>query len=304
MTIQLTPETAPTRIENAATVVLLRDCEPNQSGLEVFLMRRATEASVHGGAHVFPGGKVDPADWLLAPQALDRPATELHAALSEPELTPAHAVAIHVAAVRELFEESGVLLSVAPPPWPTADVSAARDVPNLQVEAARTLPFNTMAQRLRVQLAVSALAPWSRWITPEIPGLVRRRFDTRFFVAQVPADQQPAVADRESTEGRWLTPRAALALYWDRAIDLAPPQIITLAHLARFACAQDALTAARSTLPRLVQPMHREIDALRFICYPGDVHHAEPEPAFPGVSRLVQRNGRFEPEAGFESLFG
>jgi 8-oxo-dGTP pyrophosphatase MutT (NUDIX family) len=281
---------APGHFEVAATVVLLRD---GAQGIEVFLMRRAIEASVLGGVHVFPGGKLDAADALTV-HRLDRSADDLHAALGEPELSAQQAAAIHVAALRELFEEAGVLLaSGLNGPWQLSD---SGPLP-------RDVPFETMLDAHGLRLSSSLIAPWSRWITPVIPNVPRRRFDTRFFVAKMPAGQTAEVADRESTLGRWLGPRAALEMYWQRDIDLAPPQLITLAHLARFATADAAFEAARTTLPRVINPLHIDIDGTRGICYPGDVSHTERERAFPGVSRLAFRNERFEPFDGFEAFF-
>ncbi len=281
---------APGQFEVAATVALLRD---GANGLEVFLMRRALEASVLGGVHVFPGGKLDVADALTV-HRLDRDAAALHAALDEPELSPPLAAALHVAAIRELFEEAGVLLATGTGgPWqPTAQGAPPRDV-----------PFETMLDTLDLRLACSLIAPWSRWITPVIPNLPRRRFDTRFFVARIPAGQTADVSDHESSLGCWLAPRTALEMYWEHHIELAPPQIITLAHLARYASADAAVEAARATRPRVIHPLHIEADGARGICYPGDVAHSERLRAFPGVSRLVFRNDRFEPLDGFEALF-
>lgn len=281
---------APGQFEVAATVVLLRD---GADGIEVFLMRRAIEASVLGGVHVFPGGKLDAAD-ALSVHRLDRSVDALHTSLAEPDLSPELAAAIHVAALRELFEEAGVLLATGPDgPWqPSGRAPLPRDV-----------PFETMLDTLGLRLAVSLVAPWSRWITPVIPNVPRRRFDTRFFVARMPVGQTADVADHESTQGRWLGPRAALEMYWQRDIDLAPPQIITLAHLARYATADAAFEAARNAKPPVINPMHFDADGGRGICYPGDVAHTETERAFPGVSRLVVRNDRFEPLDGFEAFF-
>ena len=161
--------------------------------LEVFLMRRAVEASVYGGAHVFPGGKLDSTDRALDSTRLDRTAEKLQLALGERAITPAEAAAIHVAALRELFEESGVLIA--------SDVHGPRRA-GLQSESARSRAFNEMVHASDLRLATQAIAPLSRWITPIIPGTKRRRFDTRFFVASMPPGQTAEVADRESTLGR------------------------------------------------------------------------------------------------------
>ena len=288
----------PERLEVAATVVLLRD---GAHGLETFLMRRALQASVLGGVHVFPGGKLDASD-VLSVHRLDCNADALRAALGEPELSAQLAAAIHVAALRELFEEAGVLLANGPDgPWQPSGQGASSALG--AVPPARDVPFEAMLDALRLNLSSSLIAPWSRWITPVIPGMPRRRFDTRFFVARMPAGQIADVADHESTIGRWLGAREALEMYWQRDIELAPPQIVTLAHLSRHASADAAFDAARARLPRLIHPVAIEVDAARAFCYPGDAAHGDRERAFPGVSRLVLREGRFEPLDGFEAFF-
>jgi 8-oxo-dGTP pyrophosphatase MutT (NUDIX family) len=286
----MTVVTTPGNIEAAASVVLLRD---EEAGLKVFLMRRAIEASAYGGMHVFPGGKIDAGDRSVEPTRLDRAPEDLRAALGEPLLTPNDAVAIHVAALRELFEESGVLLA-----------SNARGSmgAGLGSESGRGSAFNDMVHVGDLRLSTRAIVPWSRWITPVMPGTRRRRFDTRFFVASMPADQIATVADHESTLGCWLTPATALALYWRREIDLAAPQIFTLSQLARHRDASHALEAGRRRLPPLIEPHHFAQDGHRVICYPGDPAHPVSEAAFSGMTRLVFRDGRFEPIDGMDGL--
>ena len=154
-----------------------------------------------------------------------------------------------------------------------------------------------------VRLAVRDLVPWSRWITPAVGGVVRKRFDTRFFLAQLPAGQEPRHDDLEATHSVWLTPREALRQYWDGAIQLAPPQIMSLAHLARHASAQEALAYARSRKPPLILPEPVDDSGTRVICYPGDVRHSVRERALPGPTRLRWLDGRFEPDGGFDALF-
>lgn len=288
----------PERLEMAATVVLLRD---GPRGLETFLMRRALQATVLGGVHVFPGGKLDTAD-VLSVHRLDRQADDLHASLGEADLSSQLAAAIHVAALRELFEESGVLLANGlDGPWqPFGRTAGSAPV---ATPLARDVPFEAMLDALRLDLSSSLIAPWSRWITPVIPNMPRRRFDTRFFVARMPVGQTAEVADRESTIGHWLGAREALEMYWRRDIELAPPQIVTLAHLSRYASADAAFDAACATRPRLIHPVAIELDAARVFCYPGDVAHGDRVRAFPGVSRLIMREGRFEPVDGFEAFF-
>lgn len=275
----------------SATVLMLRD---GVQGLEVFLLRRHERSEVLSGAYVFPGGKADPQDALLAPR-LDQPAAALHQALGEPQLAPQQAAALYVAAVREVFEETGVL-------YAPIDTQAARQAWS-GLRAGQG--FADVVQALDLRLDASALAPWSRWVTPLVGGVVRKRFDTRFFVAAVPPGQQPGHDDHEATASLWLAPRAALQQYWAGQIQLAPPQIMSLAHLARHNSADSVLAEARSRTPPTIRPEPFEHQGMRVLCYPGDARHSERERAMPGPTRLCWRNQRFEPEdGGLQALLG
>jgi len=279
-------------VRAAATVVMLRD---TPGGLEVFLLKRHGLSDVLGGAYVFPGGKVDREDADLDPQAhLDVPIAALHAALAEPDLDEQSAAALYVAALREAFEEAGVLYA--------HDVDAAR-----AAAASRLLreghAFGEVLALLGLRLAPSRLQPWSRWITPVVGAVARKRFDTRFFLASAPEGQVARHDNHEATESVWLSPRTALRQYWDGVIELAPPQILSLAHLARFESVESALAQARLRPPPVIRPQsYGERDA-RVMCYPGDERHPVRERAWPGPTRLHLRNGRFEPAGGFEALF-
>jgi hypothetical protein len=165
------------------------------------------------------------------------------------------------------------------------------------------MPFADMLAALQLRLQTRQLAPWSRWITPLSPTVSSRRFDTRFFVAQAPAGQTALHDNEETTESVWVAPRAALEQYRDGRIDLAPPQIMSLAHLARHASAASVLHAARCQRPPTILPEAFEQDGLRTICYPGDPLHSVPERALPGPTRLCYQARRFAPEDGFDALF-
>lgn len=274
----------------SATVVLLRD---GPGGLEVFLLERHGDSDVLGGAYVFPGGKVDREDAELAGQ-LDLAADALQDALAEPALAAEAAAAIHVAAIRELFEETGVLLARVP----VAEAEAA------WARLRSGLRFPELAEQAGWQLEATAIAPWSRWITPLVGGVIRKRFDTRFFVATMPAGQQARHDEHEAVAGLWTAPREALRRYWDGLMPLAPPQIMTLAHLSRHASVAEAVAEARGRQPPLVQPEPFDQDGARVLCYPGDPRHSIARRALPGPTRLAWRGTRFEPEGGFDALFG
>ena len=136
-----------------------------------------------------------------------------------------------------------------------------------------------------------------------MPSLTNKRFDTRFFVSAVPSNQIARHDNHETTASVWLQPRTALAQYWQGQIELAPPQIMSLAHLARHASVQSVLQAARSRLPPTIEPEPFEHEGARAICYPGDERHSVRAQALPGPTRLVYRNKRFEPMTGFDGLF-
>jgi 8-oxo-dGTP pyrophosphatase MutT (NUDIX family) len=281
-----------TPVRPAATVVLLRDAA---DGLEVLLLRRHGESDVLGGAYVFPGGKLDREDSepeLLAHLDVDPP--RLHAALGEPDLDVESAAGLFVAACRETFEEAGILLAPGIAP---AMIEA------LYARVREGYSFSEALAESALRLAASAMLPWSRWITPRVPSMTNKRFDTRFFVAEVPAGLVARHDEREATESLWITPRAALRRYWEREIVFAPPQIQSLAHLARHASVADVFAEASRRPPPVIQPEPFDEDGIRVIAYPGDERHPERVRAIPGPTRLAYREGRFEPEGGFEAFF-
>lgn len=277
----------------AATVVLLRDAS---EGMEVFMVKRHGLSDVLGGAYVFPGGKVDRADTdarLL--ESLDAPHDALHAALGEAELARSAAIGLFVAACRETFEESGVLIAA----------EATEDhVREARAHASQGVSFGEIVARLGLRPDWGNLVPWSRWITPNVPQMINKRFDARFFLASMPAAQTARHDDHEATESLWLRPRAVLEQYWAREINLAPAQIMSLAALSRLRGVADALADARQRRPPAIQPEPFKFDAHRAIAFPGDERHPVRERAMPGPSFLVYRNERFEPEGGFDALFG
>lgn len=283
-----------TRIAGApapsASVVLLRDADDD---LEVFLLRRHGQSDVLGGVYVFPGGKVDPEDREWAAR-LDRQPQELHAQLGEPELAPAEAAGLFVTAIRELFEETGVLLADATPAQAREAWAQLRTGPR----------FDELLAPTGITLHAGALQPWSRWITPTLSSVGRKRFDTRFFVAAVPPGQEARHDEHEATESVWLAPRAALREYWEGRIEMAPPQIMSLNHLARHRSVASVLAAAAARQPPCIRPEPRDVDGVRVLCYPGDPWHSEPVQQLPGPTRLCWRNKRFEPEAGLAILLG
>ncbi|MCA3238450.1 MAG: NUDIX hydrolase [Curvibacter sp.] len=276
---------------DAATVAMLRD---TPGGLEVFLLKRASGSDVLAGAYVFPGGKIDAADAALTSH-LDRPAAVLQAALGETGATAEFAASCYVAALREAFEESGVLF---------AHGASVQQVAQAAAMLRAGHGFAEVLTRLGLRLDTGSVLPWSRWVTPRMASVSSKRFDTRFFVAAVPALQTARHDDYEASASTWLAPRAALQRYREGRIDLAPPQIMSLAHLARHADVAGVMAEARGKAPALVQPEpFDDADGVRVLCYPGDPRHSVRERALPGPTRLRYQDRRFLPEDGFEALF-
>ena len=155
-----------------------------------------------------------------------------------------------------------------------------------------------------VVLEPASLMPWSRWITPIEPAMMKKRFDARFFIAAMP-DSQTATHDGvEATDSRWFTAKAALREYVDEKITLAPPQIMSLAAIARFGTIDECVQYGASVKPPCIQPgVLKSDDGARVLTYPGDPDHPVSEKRLPGPTRLIWSGGHFEPENGYDSFF-
>jgi glyoxylase-like metal-dependent hydrolase (beta-lactamase superfamily II)/8-oxo-dGTP pyrophosphatase MutT (NUDIX family) len=202
----------------AATVVLLR---PGATGLEALLTQRPSSMAFAADMHVFPGGRVDPADadLFLAARSVLSPA-EAAVALGG-DLTPEIALAAHLAAIRELFEEAGVLL---------ADTGASA----WQIAAGRSALLRgdatlaSLAAELDLRLRTDLLVPLSRWVTPPV---LPRRFDARFFAAVLPVEAEPTFEGGEVVTHAWLRPTDALAAMADGRLAMWLPTSTTLQQL-------------------------------------------------------------------------
>ncbi len=244
---------------DAATIVLLREAP----GVEAYLLRRTRTLDFAPGACVFPGGAVDERDadpqigWA-GPAPADF-ADQLGA-------SPEHARALVCAAVRETFEEAGVLLA-GPSPAALVDDSAAlaQDRHSL-LEG--SLSFSELLRRRGLLIRTDLLIPWARWVTPEASP---RRFDTWFFAAALPPGQTAGLtspaeqhdrAERagrtgsaESEAGTWLRPAAALESARAGEITLLPPTAVTLGELAAHETVAGILVQRRVMTPRLPKVM-------------------------------------------------
>jgi 8-oxo-dGTP pyrophosphatase MutT (NUDIX family) len=231
------------RPRDAATVVILRD-HP-QHGLEVFMLRRAASMAFAPGAYVFPGGSVDPRDGdRMIGWAGPGPAA-WGAAFGADETLAGELVC---AAVRETFEESGVLLA-GPTPDSIIDDTRGDDwETDRQALLDRTLSFADLLDRRGLVLRADLLRPWAHWITPAIE---RKRYDTRFFMAAIPPGQRARDVSTEADRVAWLRPADAVARARAGELVLLPPTLVTLLELTAYDSAAAVLAAERDIAPRL-----------------------------------------------------
>ncbi len=216
----------------AATVLLLRERAGRGGGdqrelpgceVEVFFVKRHRQSTFMSNAFVFPGGKVDPDDR-----------------------------SVEIAAIRELFEEAGVLLVREP--------VAEERRRELRRRANGGEPFSGILAAEGLTPATERLHEWARWITPSVEP---KRFDARFFLAEAPPDQAPAFDDKETVEQAWLTPAEAAERHAGEALRLPPPQLRTMLELAGPAvsgvAACVAAARARHATPHPIMPRFAQV---------------------------------------------
>ncbi|MEW2518975.1 NUDIX hydrolase [Actinacidiphila alni] len=228
-------ELVPAVPRRAATVLLLRDTDGG--GPAVHLLRRRASMAFAGGAYAYPGGGVDPRD--ERPVGWAGPSLDAWAAALGTTLAVAQAVVC--AAVRETFEESGVLLAGPDAETVVADITGADWEADRAALAAHDLAFADFLARRDLVLRSDLLGPWARWITPEFE---ERRYDTWFFLATLPAGQRTRDVSGEADHTVWLRPAEAAAGYDRGELSMLPPTITTLRDLTPYATAADALAAA------------------------------------------------------------
>jgi 8-oxo-dGTP pyrophosphatase MutT (NUDIX family) len=214
---------------DAATVMLVRDAS---AGLEVFMLMRNLESAPWGGLHLFPGGAVDEDDRHADLETVCRGRSDDQA--SAILGVDSGGLAFWVAAVRECFEEAGVLL-----------VDGLRS--DIDLEAYREpiesgeLKLIDLCRKEGLMITADTIHYVSHWITPEGAP---RRYDTRFFVAAAPPDQVPLHDDREAIAHLWAHPLEALARQEAGELDMLPPTISNLRWLGRYDSVEAVMAGA------------------------------------------------------------
>jgi 8-oxo-dGTP pyrophosphatase MutT (NUDIX family) len=263
----------PATPRDAATVMLLRPAAAGvpaagvpaagaSGGFEVYMLRRKPSMAFAPGAYVFPGGSVDQRDadeevaW--AGPGVDHWGQVFNA--------PAElARALVCAAVRETFEESGVLLAGPSAGTVVADTTGEDWEADRQALLDRSISLAGMLGRRRLILRSDLLRPWSRWITPKVEP---RRFDTRFFAAALPAGQRTRDVGGEAAAVQWIAPAGALEAGKRGQLQLWLPTAMTLAELAEYPDTAAVLAAEREVRPLLPEVIIAEGAA--WLKVPGD----------------------------------
>jgi 8-oxo-dGTP pyrophosphatase MutT (NUDIX family) len=299
--------------KKAATVILLREMKPE--GFEVFLLKRHEKSSFMGGNFVYPGGRVDRNDGSLEICS--------HCKGISPEqalqflgrsISPDEGMAYWVAGIRELFEEAGVLLAYDQ----NGNLLSFKD----SLERERfyqyrgllqkgRLTLSQLAQEEKLSFALDQLQYYSHWITPEARS---ERFDTRFFLACHPKEQEATYDQKETTVGVWLTPKKALEENLKGNAALSPPTLKTLEDLSRFRSIDEVFKSLEKKDIPSILPVLTKISNDPIIIFPWDpeyeifqkgeilvkVDHGRPSGPADNTTRLILKKGCWLPYCRME----
>jgi 8-oxo-dGTP pyrophosphatase MutT (NUDIX family) len=236
----------------AATVLLVRD---SADGPEVLLLRRHRRSGFAAGAWVFPGGVVDAADGELSlVERMDGP-TPMQWAERLGLADPAEAVSFVLAAVREAFEETGILLARlsddATNPGGRAGLEIAR-----RALLADVVDMRQVIITRSLRITGDQLLYLAHWITPEPEP---RRYDTRFFLARTEPEAVCTPHEEEATESVWLTARGALHFFEGGSLKMLPPTVHTLRRLAGFTSVDEIFAALADAPVPAIMPVMRVV---------------------------------------------
>ncbi len=252
-------EPAPAR--PAATVAVIRDHD--EHGLQVFLLRRVRSMAFAPGAYVFPGGAVDPRDGE-ASLAWSGPSPAAWGAAFDADETLARELVC--AAVRETFEESLVLLAGPTAETVVGDTRGGDWEADRQALLDRSQSLGGFLDRRGLVLRSDLLRPWAHWITPAVEP---KRYDTRFFVAAIPAGQRAGDVSTEADRVAWVRPAEAAERGRTGEWLMLPPTVATLSELAGFETVADVLAAPREIIA--YEPETEIVDGEAYLVLPRDI---------------------------------
>ena len=272
---EVLPENVPVRF--AATVMLIDD----RPDLQVFMMERNAKTVFAGGMWVFPGGAVDDTDQPELFESISIHRSDLDASKL---LGLDHGgLSFYVAAIREAFEEAGILLALHKDDHRNLEISndqdkaryaIYRDQVNTDSEA-----FIKLIEKEQLILDVKQMHYVARWITPEGPP---RRFDARFFISRMPSFQTPVHDNSELVHSAWFSPKEILEKFDQGEMVLMSPTLRMVRNLAKFTSADEAIKAAAQNMPS----ERARVNHKREIILPGDegYEHGEENAEFGWVS--------------------
>jgi 8-oxo-dGTP pyrophosphatase MutT (NUDIX family) len=230
---------------DAATLILMRDTNRARGGFEILMVRRHTKSAFMPGAYVFPGGRIEDADYTREAERIChglsfKQAQDIIAGTDPPE----KALAFFVAAIRETFEEAGILLAYQGIP----DFVAFNEDQKMRFAEYRKevrkdpFSFTKIIGREGLKLATEKLFYFAHWITPEISPI---RYDARFFVAAVPAKQEALEDTFETTAHMWISPKKVLKEH-KRGLPLPFATLSNITVLAQFSSVDEVIASTRN----------------------------------------------------------
>lgn len=265
-------------IQPSASVILLRRSEGPDNPFCLYLLRRRGKSRFMPNRYVFPGGRVEPEDG------------------QDPMSDPA----LRICALRELWEEAGVILADDPQKAAAASGPEGQEVRE-SLQAGRAGLNEAMAS-LGVNPNLEALIPYARWITPPARNM---RFDTMFYMALCPEGQKADSDHKETEVGVWLTPREALEQNQQGEVGLAPPQVRILGELSEYKSLEQLLESGGQRDLSPVRPFLWIKDGKRIILFPHDPEYQRQAPSTPEepgrpctagqATRVVDVEGRWLP---------
>jgi len=294
--------------KKAATVILLRDQE--HDGFEAFLLKRHEKSSFMGGNYVYPGGRVDQNDGSVETCSLSKGMTsEETTKILGGTFSPEEGLAHWIAAIRELFEEAGVLLAYDPS-GNLLQIKNGGDrekfIHYRKLLQEGKINICEIAQKEDLLFALDQLHYYAHWITPEAQP---QRFNTRFFLTRYSPGQEASHDEKETTAGIWIAPRKALEENLKGDVILSPPTLKTLEDLSRFKTIENIFHSLKKEDIRPILPILTRISDTPVIIFPWDPeyeifqkgeipsppHHGVPSQPGDNTTRVLMRENRWLP---------
>lgn len=280
--------------KDAATVILVR--EKNKKPFELYLMRRHRKQSFMGGAYVFPGGALDAAD-CDADLTQHMKGISLEDAvnqLNESDTPQEKVLGLYFTAVRETFEEAGVLLADIEDDAINGNFTDHFNGYREQIHDGK-LSLKEFAARENILYAMDLLIPYSRWITPEVES---KRFDTRFFLAKKPKNQNPEHDRIELVDSLWITPEEALEKNARKEIMLMPPTLKTIEELSSYSSIDELFDFVSASKVEPILPQAFQAETGFGVMLPHDPEYVieayKQPPREDDPSRVVNVGGKFQ----------